>query len=227
MSAGFWSNDVLQGIGMQLGNDLIRYEGNYENSQPNGEGFVISPDGTMTTGQWQNGQIVSVYSTAPNCRVPSFTAQTLENGDIYIGELLDGVRSGYGVYCFVNGGYYVGQFQQGQFTGYGLYLEPQTGGFMAGSFVSGQAQGYATSYYLDGTSYTSWMGADQSGAGLGYDPSASTSGGGLCPVCNGMGWCPVCRSGNGTYSNYGFSSECNACGGTGKCWECKGTRIAN
>jgi len=227
MSAGFWANDKLEGIGMQFGKDQIRYEGYYQNGLPSGDGFVISPDGVMTSGQWENGNNVSVYSTVQNCNVPSFTAQTLANGDIYIGELLNGVMEGYGVCCFTNGGYYVGQFQRGQFTGYGLYLEPQTGGYMAGSFVNGQAQGYATSYYLDGTSYTSWMGSNADRPEQDKASDSSISSDGLCSVCRGMGWCPVCRSGNGTYSNYGFSSECNACYGTGKCWECGGSRLAD
>jgi hypothetical protein len=212
---------------MQLGNDQIRYEGYYENGQPSGEGFIISSNGEMTTGQWKNGQIVTVSATAQNCKVPCFIAKTLNNGDIYIGELLDGAFEGYGVYCFTNGGYYVGQFQKGQFTGYGLYLEPQTGGYMAADYINGEVQGYATSYYLDGTSYTSWMGSDENQPEQDTASTLSISEGGLCPVCMGMGWCPVCRSGNGTYSNYGFSSECDACHGTGKCWECGGSRLAN
>ncbi len=34
----------------------------------------------------------------------------------------------------------------------------------------------------------------------------------ICPSCYGSGNCPICH-GTGYYSNYGFTSACNACDG--------------
>ena len=74
-----------------------------------------------------------------------------------------------------------------------------------------------------GTSDTSKSG----GSGLIWLPSPESLGIGggpashLCITCRGTGSCPVCR-GVGVYSNYGYSSPCNACSATGRCWECHG-----
>lgn len=43
-----------------------------------------------------------------------------------------------------------------------------------------------------------------------------------CGICNGLGSCNIC-DGIGTYSNYGQSIPCTACGGTGNCWKCGGS----
>lgn len=45
-----------------------------------------------------------------------------------------------------------------------------------------------------------------------------------CLVCKGVKICVIC-DGLGSYSNYGFTSECKACDGTGDCWKCNGTGL--
>ena len=47
--------------------------------------------------------------------------KVLENGDIYEGELKDGVMSGKGKYTFKSGSYYVGEFNNDAPNGKGVY----------------------------------------------------------------------------------------------------------
>ena len=44
----------------------------------------------------------------------------MPNGNIYKGQVLNGMRHGHGEMNFVDGGKYVGQFDQNKLTGYGV-----------------------------------------------------------------------------------------------------------
>ena len=47
------------------------------------------------------------------------TRMEYPNGDVYVGELSDGIRSGHGVYSYAKGPVYVGPFAKGMRHGIG------------------------------------------------------------------------------------------------------------
>lgn len=76
---------------------------------------------------------------------------TFPCGDKYVGGLLDGKLSGYGVYYFVSGGKYEGVFREGMFCGYGVYTDP-TGGRYEGEWANNQRHGRGVYYWKNGKS---------------------------------------------------------------------------
>lgn len=48
-----------------------------------------------------------------------FVAMNYQNGDKYIGEIVNGLRDGYGIYYYTNGNFYYGQYKNNKRCGYG------------------------------------------------------------------------------------------------------------
>ena len=44
---------------------------------------------------------------------------TYQNGDRYVGEIVNGKRDGYGIYYYAEGNYYYGQYKDNRRRGYG------------------------------------------------------------------------------------------------------------
>ena len=65
------------------------------------------------------------------------------NGDIYVGELRDGQRSGHGTYTYANGDVYVGEFRGGQRNGQGTYSHAN-GDVYFGEFKDDKRNGQGT-----------------------------------------------------------------------------------
>lgn len=53
-----------------------------------------------------------------------FMALNYANGDRYIGELMNGQRHGYGMYCYKNGRIWFGQYRNGVRQGFGVLFQP-------------------------------------------------------------------------------------------------------
>ena len=70
--------------------------------------------------------------------------------------------------------------------------------------------------------YSNYSGGGYSG---GYStPSQQRE---MCYACHGMGYCVVCH-GKGRNTGFGYDCGlCDACGGSGKCWRCGGSRFEN
>lgn len=52
-----------------------------------------------------------------------FEALNYQNGDKYVGETVDGERSGYGIYYYENGDYYYGHYEANERKGYGALFK--------------------------------------------------------------------------------------------------------
>lgn len=107
--------------------------------------------------------------------VPYAAAETIhyQNGDVYMGEVVNGRPHGIGVYLLVSGNMYRGEFAEGCFHGKGVYSWPDgshyigdfvmdsiegegvltldNGEYYIGAFRNNACHGYGTTYAADGT----------------------------------------------------------------------------
>ena len=90
--------------------------------------------------------ILSITAVADTRRVE------LENGDIYEGDFVDGVRTGSGTYVWANGNEYQGDFLTNQMHGEGTYRWTD-GRTYIGSFIADKRNGRGTLTWLIGNSY--------------------------------------------------------------------------
>lgn len=82
------------------------------------------------------------------------------NGNSYIGQIIDGNRTGFGTYRFHDGEKYVGEFKEGKFHGFGVYYL-KNGDMYKGDFVDGKFQGFGTYRHYFGDTYAGQFIDDQ------------------------------------------------------------------
>ncbi len=158
IQSGCISGDCKTGNGIFAYPDGSKYEGQFENGQPNGWGTFYFVDGEKYIGNFKNG-----YSHGKGTFYHTDGAETQgewKDGE-YVGNPIieDGkfgcingdCKNGRGTYIYKNGqAKYVGQFQnelpQGRGAVYYANGERYVGEWMAGSF-----EGFGTLYLLDGT----------------------------------------------------------------------------
>jgi len=97
-----------------------------QNNKKHGEaGMVYDQNGKMIYyGEFQNDKPVDQYPMD----IPAEEAGTLEavsfnNGDVYLGQLLDGKRSGLGLYIWADGNAWFGIWADNKMNGIGLYMD--------------------------------------------------------------------------------------------------------
>ena len=85
----------------------IKYVGEIENGNPNGQGNVTYANGYKYVGKWKdgkrNGQGTITYAS----------------GNKYAGKWKDGKRNGQGTVTYANGNKYVGKWKDGKYNGQG------------------------------------------------------------------------------------------------------------
>jgi len=69
-----------------------------------------------------------------------------ENGDKYIGEKVNNLKEGYGIYIYANGGKYEGQFKNDKKEGFGIE-KYSYGDIYMGEFKNGLREGYGILYF--------------------------------------------------------------------------------
>ena len=75
---------------------------------------------------------------------------TTPEGDVHMGQFVDGKLHGHGVYTAASGSQYVGMFENGKFNGHGVFVS--TGGDKyIGMFKDDKFEGYGTLFRTDGT----------------------------------------------------------------------------
>eukprot|EP00746_Dinoflagellata_sp_MGD_P086541 gnl/MRDRNA2_/MRDRNA2_34261_c0_seq1.p1 gnl/MRDRNA2_/MRDRNA2_34261_c0~~gnl/MRDRNA2_/MRDRNA2_34261_c0_seq1.p1 ORF type:complete len:213 (-),score=36.81 gnl/MRDRNA2_/MRDRNA2_34261_c0_seq1:228-866(-) len=88
------------------------------------------------------------------------------NGCEFVGQFVDGLRHGHGVYKIPDGGVYEGQFHKGQLHGYGKYTLPD-GRLFAGQWVNSRMHGHGIMTMQDKSSYSGqWRQGIQAGSGV-------------------------------------------------------------
>lgn len=119
--------------------------------------FVTLSNGAKFLGEWENDQPVSgtiKYQNDTEAMLDFFNRTiTYSNGDVYVGEIVDGCRHGHGVMSFAaTGDIYEGYFQNDEITGTGIF-KYSNGDVYEGGFLNSQKHGSGVFTYANGNSY--------------------------------------------------------------------------
>eukprot|EP00667_Euglena_gracilis_P000735 EG_transcript_734 len=85
-------------------------------------------------------------------RTAQYRSEFYDNGDSYMGYMLEGVKHGRGVYLFANGSQYKGNWCSGTMHGWGVFIEQDTGDRFEGEWVDGE-RSFGVYYYSNGDMY--------------------------------------------------------------------------
>lgn len=96
---GGFKNNVREGVGKMTYANLDIYIGEWKNDQRSGNGVLICSDGRFFHGQWNDDKIER-------------GRYRMNNGDIYDGEIRDGMFNGCGKYYWLEeGAWFEGEFK--------------------------------------------------------------------------------------------------------------------
>ena len=127
-----------------------KQEGSYVKNVIVGQAFYYYKDGRIESRQYNplgklvGRKLLNVNTVEPDQRVVPF-----KNGDIYVGQIMDGERCGKGTYYFANGERYEGFFRNNNRHGVGTYFYTN-GDFERGSFENGKKNGPFIYTHKDG-----------------------------------------------------------------------------
>ena len=127
-----------------------KQEGSYMKNVIVGQAFYYYKDGRIESRQYNplgkltGRKLLNVNTVEPDQRVVPF-----KNGDIYVGQIMDGERCGKGTYYFANKKRYEGFFRNNNRHGVGTYFYTN-GDFERGSFENGKKNGPFIYTHSDG-----------------------------------------------------------------------------
>ena len=165
-------NGEFDGQGIMYYNDGAYYTGSWKSNRKNGSGKIVTPDGKITTGNWNMGKAVSTTtataSTAPTTAPGRPTGTTVKPtaskpsstkpdvtglrncGSIYC-------RSGQGYYDYPDGSRWIGEFKDGYPNGRGV-CHYANGDRYEGEWASNAPYGEGVMYFASGRVYGAvWM----------------------------------------------------------------------
>lgn len=128
---GDFSQNDISGIGMMISpkqniNNCLEcfvYAGNWKSNKKNGFGRCYDIEGKLIyEGQFENDKPKGVYPSDFSNETSSFSILTLESGNIFIGEIVDGFPNGIASLVFQSGDVLIASFKDGKQKGIGLYL---------------------------------------------------------------------------------------------------------
>jgi len=145
------------------------YYGQFENGEITGFGVTEFSDGSYYVGQklrdkfhgqgsfyWgriNNEQFGHAYiGNFVNGVKSGKGIYLFPNGDIYEGNFVDDVRTGFGTYIWSNGNMYEGDFVDGEANGKGIFRFAN-GDILEGNFINGVIDGKGTKYFTNGNIY--------------------------------------------------------------------------
>ncbi len=119
--------------------------------------FTTLDNGAKFLGEYESGQPVSgtiKYQNGTEATLDFFTKTiTYDNGDIYVGDIKDGLRDGHGVMTFsATGDVYEGTFSKDEITGSGVF-KYANGDVYEGSFLNSQKHGHGKFSSSNGNTY--------------------------------------------------------------------------
>ena len=133
--------------------NCLKYEGEMENGQPNGQGTLSWGDGSTYIGQVENGKSHGQGT------------YTWSDGAKYIGEYKNGERHGQGTFTYPDGGKYVGQFKENKRNGQGT-INWSDGRKYVGGWKDGKWNGQGTFISPSGQKYVgNWKDGERNGQG--------------------------------------------------------------
>mmetsp|Transcript_26872 Transcript_26872/g.27097 ORF Transcript_26872/g.27097 Transcript_26872/m.27097 type:complete len:227 (+) Transcript_26872:212-892(+) len=89
------------------------------------------------------------------CNMPAVSAPITKkypSGDIYVGEMMDGLRNGKGIYTYHNGDVYEGQYKDDIKHGFGIYKHA-SGAMFQGEYRNDERNGTGIFIYSNGDRY--------------------------------------------------------------------------
>lgn len=125
------------------------YFGHFVSNKLDGRGYYQSNEGKVMSGTFKDGvldysQTISLNDNciAGDCQ-NGIGCYFWSTGDSYVGEWVNGNRTGYGRYDWKGGGYYIGHLKNNKLDGTGYYKSGD-GSVMNGSFTDGVFNGTST-----------------------------------------------------------------------------------
>ncbi len=129
---GDFYNDNLTGYGMMVApqggciencDSCVAYVGNWNNGKKSGFGVCYADNGDILyKGQFADDKPAATYSTNPTGGNRYFSRLSFDNGDVFMGELKNGLPDGYGILLFGNGDFWTSNFKEGFKKGVGLHI---------------------------------------------------------------------------------------------------------
>ncbi|CAD8121411.1 unnamed protein product [Paramecium sonneborni] len=133
-------NGKKNGLGVILSNNGRIYEGQFENDRKHGQGYERFPDKTSYEGTYINGK--------PDGKGKFLWA----NGEVYEGGWLNGLKHGEGIWNGLKGTSYVGEWRMGNPDGYGVHVWVN-GDRYEGEFHNSLKHGQGIEYFINGDIY--------------------------------------------------------------------------
>lgn len=134
---GDWIHGRWTGYGRLSNGDGDFYEGGLKNDHKHGTGIMRFADGRVFEGEYIRGQMIQ-------------GKMTYQDGSIYGGSWVDGMRHGRGKCIFVDGSQYEGEFREGNFHGHGK-MTWNDGGWYVGNWSNGEMDGKGKEVRPDGS----------------------------------------------------------------------------
>ncbi|MDJ1170127.1 MORN motif-containing protein [Roseofilum sp. BLCC_M154] len=143
------------GQGTYISLEGSRYEGNFLNGQPHGQGVFIRADDTRFEGVFQNGTLTGTANRPGKI--------VFSTGEVYQGSFevfpvpgnptrQTSRPNGRGVFIFPDGSRYQGEFFQGEILGQGILVRPD-GSRCQGRFFNQTLDARVQCIFPDGTRY--------------------------------------------------------------------------
>jgi outer membrane protein OmpA-like peptidoglycan-associated protein len=139
---GKFINGSPAGKGLLVSHSGYRFEGELLDGVNHGKGKLTTPDGWEIKGEIKDGKAVG----------EAFAYYEDANKDLYVGDIENSKRHGFGMLMMANDDAYVGEFVEGSPSGPGMF-EAASGSQYLGIFASGSPNGVGTVIDVDGTSY--------------------------------------------------------------------------
>jgi hypothetical protein len=134
---GDWIHGRWTGYGQVSNGEGDFYEGGLKNDLKHGTGVMRFADGRVFEGEYIRGQMIQ-------------GKMTYQDGSVYGGSWVDGMRHGRGKCIFVDGSEYEGEFREGNFHGHGR-MTWNDGGWYVGEWNNGKMHGRGTEVLPDGS----------------------------------------------------------------------------
>eukprot|EP00537_Pseudo-nitzschia_pungens_P000963 CAMPEP_0172361322 /NCGR_PEP_ID=MMETSP1060-20121228/5174_1 /TAXON_ID=37318 /ORGANISM="Pseudo-nitzschia pungens, Strain cf. cingulata" /LENGTH=891 /DNA_ID=CAMNT_0013083549 /DNA_START=260 /DNA_END=2935 /DNA_ORIENTATION=+ len=134
---GDWIHGRWTGYGRLSNGDGDFYEGGLKNDHKHGTGVMRFADGRVFEGEYIRGQMIQ-------------GKMTYQDGSVYGGSWVDGMRHGRGKCIFVDGSEYEGEFREGNFHGHGK-MTWNDGGWYVGNWSNGEMDGQGKEVRPDGS----------------------------------------------------------------------------
>ena len=101
---------IFSNIRAKLFNEEVKYEGEFKDKKPHGQGIMTFPDGGKYVGEFKDGN------------QDGKGTETYPDGNRYIGEFRNGKPHGLGKRLFSDGSEFIGEFKDGKRNGKGTYI---------------------------------------------------------------------------------------------------------